>query len=758
MTHDLDDGATVRRFRWVNVPAPVLDSPHRLAGRRVAVCNGTDAAAESVSVALARRGAVCWRPGEPGAPDAIVDLTLPDRFDPRDPHAADKAVTRTLALLRHCYPDWAEEVDARRLAYLAVTYLDGESGYRGDPIYQPLGGLWAGLAKTLPREIPNVNARVIDVARPDLAELADLVAAELYARGPAEIGYRDGVRRMLVPRPEPVAAPTVTLTEDDVVLVCGGGTGIGFELARALAREHGCRVVVTGRAQPPVGTEDWLGLDEAGFEAYRQEHLRAAAGTGRGREVRGRLGKLANLRALQANLRSVAESGLPLRYSRCDHADPADLDRLLDEIGPPLAGVVYLAGVDRPARLPKKSDIDFLAGISVKVTGFLRLVTALRERKPRFLCASGSLTGRLGGMVGELDYAAANEALARIGLWAKATSELDVLTVCWPLWRDLSVSSNMDAALKYMPAMDPAEGLARWNAELLAPHVGEAAFLGPIGPGVSLAQAGQFTVEPGLPGFDEVYPKIFHRGEPLRWRPGSTLIAELGFSADTTPIATDFLVHGDPALPVTILLENVLRSCAWLVPEQPRELTGITVNPAGLRLVGGTLALERRAEVDADGRSIAVSVHAGDTAVARLTVRYGDPREPPPLAIPASAGEPIPAPPGPLRWRGAIVRLAQWRRHPGGTLTASVQHTEAADVWAAEPAPEPPLPISALENILRMTPLDPDGVLRIDRLVLGQQPGRADLVLGDPSAGAWCAIDRQSGRVALNLRRSNHRP
>lgn len=756
----IEGAATVRRFRWADVPAPALGTaPDALAGRRVAVCNGTGQAAEAVSRGLARYGATRWRPGDTGFPDAIVDLTLPDPFDPSAPGAADPAVTRTLALLRHCYADWAGETDARRLAYLAVTYLDGASGYRGDPIHQPLGGIWAGLAKTLPREIPAVNARVIDVHRPDLADLPDIVAAELYAGGPAEIGYRDGARRMLVPRPSTVAKPTVALADDDVVLVCGGGSGIGFELARTLVREFGCHIVVTGRAEAPTGDEEWLRLDEAGFETYRQRHLRAAAGTDRLARTRADLAKLANLRALHANLRAVADAGLPLRYLRCDHTDPADLDRLLDRIGPRLAGAVYLAGVDRPARLPKKPDTDFLAGISVKVTGFLLLFNALRERKPRFLCASGSLTGRLGGMVGELDYAAANEALARIGLWAKADSGLDVLTVCWPLWRGLSVSANVDAALKYMPAMDPAEGLARWTAELLAPHDGETAFLGPIGQGVSLAQAGQFTAEPALPGFAEVYPRIFHRGTPLLWRPGVRLIAEITCTAETTPIATDFLVADDPALPISVLLENVLRGGEWLIPESPRELSEISIDPVGLRLTDSTLTLERRAEADADGRSIRVTVHAtGGAEVARLTVRYGNPPELPPVPIPATSGEPVPAPSGPLRWRGVILRAGRWRRHPDGTRTADVRPVAPADLWAAEPAPETLLPIAALEHILRETPAEPGGVLRIDRLVLGGQPGRADLVLGAPAADTWYAIDRRTGHVALMLRRSQHRP
>ena len=43
-------------------------------------------------------------------------------------------------------------------------------------------------------------------------------------------------------------------------------------------------------------------------------------------------------------------------------------------------------------------------------------------------------TGRLGGMVGQLEYAAANEALARLGRWADRLAGYPVMTLAWPTW------------------------------------------------------------------------------------------------------------------------------------------------------------------------------------------------------------------------------------------------------------------------------------------------------------------------------------
>lgn len=749
-------GSPVRRFVWRSAPSTV-DEPVGVRGRVVAVVGAHGRTVDEVSAALTGGGATLWQHGDPGVPDAIVDLTLAEPFDPERPDAADEALVRTLAVLRHCYQDWAAETSTRRLAYLAVTYLDGRCGYSGQRVHQPLGGIWAGLAKTLHRELPVVSARVVDLPGPDHPGLAGIVAGEVYRGGAAEIGYRDGTREVLLPRAEPVPAPALSLGEDDTVLVCGGGTGIGFELARALVG-RGCRVVVTGRAARPEGTEHWLHLDAAAFDEYRRGLIRDAAGTPALRETRRRIGKLQHLRELHGNLRAV--DGLALRYRTCDLTEPAQAAALIDELGGGLTGIVYLAGVDRPARLPSKSDTDFLAGIAVKTTGFLRLVGAVRDRELplKFFCNSGSLTGRLGGMVGELDYSAANEALARLGLWARHETGLDVFTVCWPLWRGLSVSTNMDAALKYMPAMDPAEGFRNWCAELAAPHhSGEVVYLGPIADGMDLTKAGQFPLDPALPGFEDAYPKVFHRGTPEHWKPGELLRSRIRFRTRTTPAAADFHVHGAPALPVSLLLETAIRACHWLTPAPVRELTGVVIHPAALQLADDAIELDR---VITGGDTIEVVISTGEgLPVASVTIHTGQSTVGTAPDFPATAAVPAVPEPSALRWKGAVIPRAPWQRHACGTVTAPLPPCPPSDLWTAEPAPEHLLPVAALENILRLAYDGHDaGPLRIERLALHPGHRHPTRLLGTPSGETWYAVGPSSHvALVLVLRRGDHR-
>lgn len=262
-----------------------------LAGRRIVVLGGEDAAAGALVACLQNTGAravavpanVRLVPAglidQLGAINIVIDLNVgtADIGDAAD--AWPRQLARTLKLLRACAADWTAETDCRRLGYVPVTRTGGQLGAGSAPVSHPMGGLWVGLAKGLPREIPNCNVRVVNlVGEPlDPAELAELVVAELYRWGLFEIALRDGRRYTLQARRCQAGAPVRSFGPADTVVMSGGGRGIGFALALDFATRYGARVIVTGRALLPDPQDPVLTLDEAGFAAYRADRLRAGA-------------------------------------------------------------------------------------------------------------------------------------------------------------------------------------------------------------------------------------------------------------------------------------------------------------------------------------------------------------------------------------------------------------------------------------------------------------------------------------------------
>ncbi|WP_380285859.1 KR domain-containing protein [Kitasatospora purpeofusca] len=785
----------VRRHVWEPVETAALPpgAAPGLRGRSIAVVGGREATAAAVGAALTAAGAGAHRLAPPAAGqrggfaeaaaalhaaagriDGIVDLALEEPFDHGAPDAWEGPLRQTVAMLRACFAHWAAETDAGRLFYLPVTRLGGRMGFGPDRVEQPLGGLWAGLAKGLPREVPNCNIRILDLTAEHTAEqTADLVSRELYRWGAFEIGHRAGRRYSLRARHAQPGPPVRTLRPGDTVVMSGGGRGIGYALARSLAEDFGARVVVSGRgAAPDAGAVPALALDEREFRRYRDERLREAVAGRRVPQVRAGLEKLAQERELWANLASARADGLRIDYVQCDITDPEQVARLVDEAGDRLAGVVHNAGVDVPVRLPGKTEQIVSLVVRVKVGGFLNLLRAVADRpRPVFFCSVGSLTGRWGGMVGQLDYGAANEALSRLGLWASQPGEqpgrsrrTPVSTVCWPTWERLGMITNYEATLRYMSAVDVREGLYHWKRELFSGGSGESTFIGDVGPAMLPSVLRGYQQDTGLPGIERLASARHFLGEPLRFRPYGAITTAHVLRAGELPCCDDFRVAGEPALPVSLCLEYLRAAGDWVPPEHGErlrfaELRDLDVELPLLRVGPGrrTAELVRHAEgrrAEDGGWRVAVTLERDGRrlASAELVYRAGGPAADPQVpSAPAATGadEVLPFPPGgALGWTGHAFRLAAWRRDGAtGRLYGRADPGRTADLLLASPVPRPALPLNQLENLLRAGWLVQGGTaagaadarrLTVERLC-AEPPaaGGAALLVGSPDGRDW---------------------
>jgi NAD(P)-dependent dehydrogenase (short-subunit alcohol dehydrogenase family) len=745
---------TTRRFVWRPLRQPPLDTEPaaQLAGKKIVVIGGREPAAAAVTAALRANGALVLEPGGHEVPDGIIDLTLDEDFRPGDHASWQEALLRSVGALRSCYDAWAAQTDAQRIFYLAVTYFGGGMGYRDlSPQARPFGGLWAGLAKTLHHELPNCNAKVIDVDPAATADLPGIITRELYRWGAFEVSYRDGVRHTLGARREDAGSPTLTLDAGDVVLISGGGRGIGFSLATLLAQDSGCRVVITGRHPLPSADEPWAAMDDDAFARYQRE-LWGQRSTGRPlADIRAEITRTRQRRELSANLRAARADGLRIDYEVCDFTDEPQVAALIEKIGPSLSGVVHNAGVDMATRLHKMSDADVLRTARTKVEGFTNLFAQVRSRKLKFFCNVGSMSGRLSGMVGQIAYAAANDALTRLGFWAQEQADFPVMTLCWPVWERLGLITNYDAALRYMSPLAIQEGLWRWRRELMAPTRGEATFLGALGDALTPVQVRGFQLQSDLLGFEQTFPRIFHLGTPVKFRSGEELVSRVVLDAATAPALTDFEVGGRPAVPVSLLLESALASAAWVQPadEKPR-LTGIsdvTVHLDRLGLDAGSLEVRRstsRSKVDGHWVvDVRFERQDADELVPLAELRLVYDTEPGGSAAGQEGGAPGTG--TGRRWHGVVFPRARWQQD--GRL-GEVREPRPDDLWTRTLTPPLALPTAALENVVRSVPGDR---LHLSRLVIHASPAETSRIEADPARGVWRIGDAAGDRPVLTV-------
>ncbi len=723
----------VDRFLWEPVHAPhtgpVPDRP--LAGRRLLLVGESADLVAAVAAELGERGAVVVR-SDPDTPlradgwDGIVDLNVMGETYELGDKGWQPALTRTTEAIRAAYRRWADEPRFGRHVYLALTRLDGLSGHGDAPVQQPLGGIWAGLAKCLPRELPAAGVVVVDLDRSDATAVADAVEREYVRPDQFEVGYRDGRRHVLAGRPAPMCPPASDPPgPDDTVLITGGARGVGFAAARAFAEAFGCRVVVTGRGERPE-PDEVNALDDEEFAVWRRRRLSGARTAqdlaGARREIR----RADENRTVHRNLAGAAADGLRIEYLRCDCTDAAQVEAAFAALGDGPQFVVHNAGIDDPARFDRKSAEGVVRTVDVKVTGFANLVAAVlahpeRRARLRLLSNVGSLAGRMGGMVGQIDYAAGNEALARLGFWARDNLGLPVQTLCWPTWERLGVIANYSAAVRYVSTLDPTEGARRWVEELASGHTDEAVFLGRIGAVLAPGQLRGFGMLTGHPDLPRLHALDHHLGAVEEYEIFRSLRTSLQLDAHRHPCLSEVRVDGAAAVPVSVFLEHAVAAGDWVVPEgwpllHLRELRDLRVRLDGLRFADGRLTLRREARGGHRDGEWCVDVTVD--GIGGVTLVYG-PEPSGRLPVPVEgAADGMADETGRLSWAGVV--FPEPVAADGGRL--ALAPVPPADLWTVPFPPGHTVAPAAVEAIVRVadrrTARTSAGTLTVGRLVL----------------------------------------
>lgn len=742
----------VHRLVWHPVPTPSPASPRPVADRRLLVLGDSSALVAAVANEARAAGAVVDEatPGhEPpiAAWDGVIDLNVTgSAYEPETDHWR-AALVRTTTTIQRRYAEWRAEVRADHCFYLAVTAMGGLMGYQDAGDGQPLGGIWAGFAKCLPRELPNLAVKVVDVDGVDPATVTAAVCAELSTWDLFEIGYRGGVRHALSPRRADVGAPTFDLTADDVVLVSGGARGVGFALARGLAEEFGCQVLVTGRRALPVDA-DWLVADAETYDALRAEEIAAARGAADLRATRARHRRQTEQRDVHANLSAAVRQGLRIRYEPCDCTEPEQVAGLFARVPAPTV-VVHNAGIDEPKRLDLKSADEVTRTIGVKVTGFANLMREVlaphRRAALKVFCNVGSLAGRMGGMIGQIDYAAGNEALARLGFWARDHHGIAVQTMCWPTWERLGVIANYSAAVRYVSTIDPGDAVRRWVAEIRSGGGDEVMFIGRVGAALVPNQLRGFWLFTGHPDLPRLHALAHFLGVVDEFEPFRRLRSTVTYRRGTQPCLGEFHVDGEAALPVSVLLEQACAVADWVVPpgwpvQHLTELRDVEVHLPRLRLAEQTrFTTEAVGEQRPEGWTVAVTVRTSHREVAcALTLHYrATPPEPfAPLSARGGARKAVaaPEPPG-LRWSGLVIGHSAWSGHADGSTEVLLPTVTANDLWTSAFPPDHGIASAAVEALVRTAA--GTGPLRITRISVRPGVQRVSALHGSPDRREW---------------------
>lgn len=494
------------------------------------------------------------------------------------------------ALLRALAPRLRET----RGKLLVVSRRDGAFGRLEPELGDPLGASLFGLAKTVAREWPEVEARALDLsARLSTEEAAQAILDELAQAGPVEVGIGPAGRFGLSLEPAVATEGSSGLEPGDLVVVSGGARGVTAHCLRALAERIPLRFLLLGRTHLE---EEAPYLAAARSEAEVQRALlENAFGDERPspRQLRALAQRILAAREIRENMGALQALGSEAIYAEADILDEAGVKAAVAEARArfgPIRALVHGAGVLRDAFIEKKSDEDFSLVFDTKVRGLEILLDACREDDLRAMVLFSSVSGRFGRR-GQSDYAMANEALVALAHREAARRPgCRVAAIDWGPWEGGMVTPALAATFE-------SEGIS-----LIPLDVGAQRFADEI-----LAPAGG-AIE-----------RVVGRGWPTPETPPWRLCGRYTLDPERDRYLEDHRLDGKPVLPVVMMTEFFARAAEGHDVSDFRLLKGVVFSGAPADLFVWRRMEEKGFEVElrgADGR-----VHAR----ARLLPRDGDP-------------------------------------------------------------------------------------------------------------------------------------
>ncbi|HEX7185753.1 MAG TPA: amino acid adenylation domain-containing protein [Thermoanaerobaculia bacterium] len=413
----------------------LTDSGGRGGGLGVRLADRLRAAGAAVVLAGADEGFATALVAEGFVPTQIVHLWSLDAGTAEE--AIDLGFLSLLSLAR--------AVSAQGLKARITAVSSGVHEVTGDEDLRPERATLLGAVKVIPREMPELACRSVDLPGPEVSEAPEvwigrLLAEIASATGDPVVALRGAHRWTQTFEPVRLekGEGAQRLVDGGVYLVTGGLGGIGGALALHLARTHQAKLILTSRSGLPP-REEWDEIRDG--RAAQAVHL----------------------------VREIEALGSEVLAGAADVSDRAAMERLLGAARQRFGridGVFHAAGVPGGGLIERRTRAESLAVLAPKVQGTLVLHDLLAAEPPGFVVLFSSVTSLL-SQPGQADYAAANAFLDAFAGAAAARGGPFTLAVNWDAWREvgMAVTTAVPEALRawreesLRQGLSPAEGI-----------------------------------------------------------------------------------------------------------------------------------------------------------------------------------------------------------------------------------------------------------------------------------------------------------
>ena len=310
----------------------------------------------------------------------------------------------------------AEENLPKPLHLTAVTM--GAAQVRVEPLVYPEKAMALGPVRVIPRELPGISARLLDLPMDiSVDEGADAVIEEALSSGESVGALRRGRRFVQDWRKVPLDVRSLDLPRGAHVLLTGGFGGIGMTVAEDLVRRHGVKLTLIARSNLP----------ERGLWPRLLD--KAAPGDAVARRI--------------LSVQRLEALGAKILIARADVANLVEMQaakqRAEDQFGP-VHTLIHAAGVYDDGPILSKTSAEVEEVFAPKLHG-LQIIDRLFPDGALTHLVLFSSTSTATGPAGQIDYVAANEYL---NAWAKSRSgsKTKVTAINWGIWQGVGMAAE----------------------------------------------------------------------------------------------------------------------------------------------------------------------------------------------------------------------------------------------------------------------------------------------------------------------------
>ncbi len=332
----------------------------------------------------------------------------------------------------------------------------------------PVGGI-SGLLKTLAQEKPHIRVRVVYVNPCEQPQsIAEYLLYEFYRTDGSEIesGYEDKKRYVRILEPVPYKSEgggkAAKLDGNSVLLLTGGARGITALAASAFAgRFPGIRIVLAGR------TRRRKAEDLAPFAVCQDRKAIRKALIDRGERnpaiIESESARILKALEIEKTIADLTNLGAAAEYHELDVSDRRNFGILIDQLYErygKIDGVIHGAGILEDKLIEDKTIESFTRVYDTKVKGALVLAEKLRN-DVQFVVFFSSIAAVFGNR-GQIDYAAANDALDHIAAWLNRRISGRAFSINWGPWRSLGMVSpelEREYVRRGVGLIEPEEGI-----------------------------------------------------------------------------------------------------------------------------------------------------------------------------------------------------------------------------------------------------------------------------------------------------------